>query len=65
MICVVALKYRGRSDLFILQQLGICQDDLDEIVEIGKSKGLFDDNRSLTTEARTIYEEIRKRDHIL
>ena len=65
MICVVALKYRGRSDLFILQQLGICQDDLDEIVEIGKSKGLFDDNCSLTTEARTIYEEIRKRDHIL
>lgn len=65
MICVVALKYRGRSDLFILQQLGICQADLDDIVEIGKSKGLFDDNRLLTPVARSIYEEIRKRDHIL
>lgn len=65
MICVVALKYRGRSDLFILQQLGICQADLDEIIEKGELKGLFNDDRSLTTEARTIYEEIRKLDHIL
>lgn len=65
MICIVALKYSRRSDLFIQQQLGICQTDLDEIVEEGKSKGLFDENRSLTIAARTIYEEIRKRDHIL
>ena len=32
---------------------------------IGKGKGLFDENGNLTLEAKTIYEEIRKRDKIL
>lgn len=64
-ISVIAQRYHRKSDLFILQSLGICQEDLDEIVELGKEKGLFEDDGSLTTTARIIYEEIRKRDRIL
>ena len=39
--------------------------DLEDIVKIGKEKGLINEAGGLTQEARAIYEEIRKRDRIL
>lgn len=65
LISVVAQKYRRRSDLYIAQVLGISTQDVEEIVKMGQGKGLIDANEQLTPEARTIYEEIRKRDKIL
>ena len=65
LISVVAQKYHHRSNMYIAQVLGICMADVEEIVGIGKGKGLFDENGNLTLEAKTIYEEIRKRDKIL
>lgn len=65
LISVVAQKYHHRSNMYIAQVLGICMEDVEEIVGIGKRKGLFDENGNLTLEAKTIYEEIRKRDKIL
>lgn len=65
LISVVAQKYRQRSDLYIAQVLGISTQDVEEIVKMGQEKGLIDANGQLTTEARTIYEEIRRRDKIL
>ena len=65
LISVVAQKYHHRSNMYIAQVLGICIEDVKEIIGVGKEKGLFDDNGSLTLEAKTIYEEIRKRDKIL
>ena len=65
LISMVAQKYRKRSDLYIAQVLGISTQDVEEIVKMGQEKGLFDANEQLTIEARTIYEEIRKRDKIL
>lgn len=65
LISVVAQKYHHRSNMYIAQVLGICMEDIEEIICIGKEKGLFDGNGSLTMEAKTIYEEIRKRDKIL
>lgn len=62
LIGVIAQKYHHKSDLLIGQLLGISLDDLEEIVNIGKGKGLFDDDGGLTQEARSIYEEIRKKD---
>ena len=59
---MIAQKYHHKSDLLIGQLLGISLDDLEEIVNIGKGKGLFDDDGGLTQEARSIYEEIRKKD---
>lgn len=65
LISVVAQKYHQRSNMYIAQVLGICVEDVEEIIGIGKGKGLFDENGNLTLEAKTIYEEIRKRDKIL
>lgn len=65
LISVVAQKYHRRSNMYIAQVLGICMEDVEEIIGIGKGKGLFDENGNLTLEAKTIYEEIRKRDKIL
>ena len=65
LISVVAQKYHHRSNMYIAQVLGICMEDVEEIIGIGKGKGLFDENGNLTLEAKTIYEEIRKRDKIL
>lgn len=65
LISVVAQKYHQRSNMYIAQVLGICVEDVEEIIGIGKWKGLFDENGNLTLEAKTIYEEIRKRDKIL
>lgn len=65
LISVVAQKYHQRSNMYIAQELGICVEDVEEIIGIGKGKGLFDENGNLTLEAKTIYEEIRKRDKIL
>lgn len=65
LISVVAQKYRNRSDLYIAQVLGISTQDVEEIVKMGQEKGLIDANEQLTQEARTIYEEIRRRDKIL
>ena len=65
LISVVAQKYHHRSDLYIAQVLGINMKDLEEIVRIGKEKGLINEAGGLTQEASTIYEEIRKRDRIL
>lgn len=65
LISVVAQKYHRRSDLYIAQVLGINTQDVEEIVKIGQEKRLFDVSGQLTTEARIIYEEIRKRDKIL
>ena len=48
---------------FTVQHISI--QDLEGIVALGKSKGLIDDKGNMTSEARTIYEEIRKKDHIL
>lgn len=65
LISVVAQKYHHRSDLYIAQVLGINMQDLEDIVRIGKVKGLINEAGGLTKEATTIYEEIRKRDKIL
>lgn len=65
LISVVAQKHHNRSDLYIAQTLGLNIDDVEEIVTLGKDKGLFDEHGALTSNARTIYEEIRKRDKIL
>ncbi len=65
LISVVAQKYHHRNDLYIAQVLGINIEDVEEIINIGKGKGLFDESGGLTQEAKTIYEEIRKRDKIL
>ena len=65
LISVVAQKYHHRNNIYIAQVLGICVEDVEEIIGIGKGKGLFDENGNLTLEAKTIYEEIRKRDKIL
>lgn len=65
LISVVAQKYRSRSDLYIAQTLGLNINDVKEIVILGKDKGLFDEHGALTSNARTIYEEIRRRDKIL
>lgn len=65
LISVVAQKYRKRSDLYIAQVLGISTQDVEEIVKMGQERGLIDANGQLTAEARTIYEEIRRRDKIL
>lgn len=65
LISVVAQKYRQRSDLYIAQVLGISTQDVEEIVKMGQEKGLFDVKGDLTNEARTIYEEIRRKDKIL
>ncbi len=65
LISVVAQKYHHRNDLYIAQVLGINMKDLEEIVRIGKEKGLINEAGGLTQEASTIYEEIRKRDRIL
>lgn len=65
LISVVAQKYHHRSDLYIANVLGINMLDLEDIVNIGKEKGLFYEDGGLTQEATTIYEEIRKRDRIL
>ena len=65
LISVVAQKYHHRSDLYIAQVLGVNMKDLEEIVRIGKEKGLINEAGGLTQEASTIYEEIRKRDRIL
>lgn len=65
LISWIAQKYHQRSDYYIAQVLGISIQDLEGIVALGKSKGLIDDKGNMTSEARTIYEEIRKKDHIL
>lgn len=65
LISWIAQKYHQRSDYYIAQVLGISIQDLECIVALGKSKGLIDDMGNMTSEARTIYEEIRKKDHIL
>ena len=65
LISLVAQKYRKRSDLYIAQVLGISTQDVEDIIKMGQEKGLIDANSQLTTEARTIYEEIRRRDKIL
>ena len=65
LISVVAQKYHHRSNMFIAQVLGICIEDVEEILGIGKEKGLFDENGELTMKAKAICEEIRKRDKIL
>lgn len=65
LISVVAQKYHNRSDLFIAQTLGLNINDVEEIIILGKDRGLFDEHGTLTSNARTIYEEIRKRDKIL
>ena len=65
LISIVAQKYHHRSDLYIAQVLGINMQDLEDIVKIGKEKGLINEAGGLTQEATAIYEEIRKRDRIL
>ena len=65
LISVVAQKYHRRSDLYIAQVLGISIQDVETIIGIGKDKGLIDETGGLTLEAKTIYEEIRKKDRIL
>lgn len=65
LISVVAQKYHHRSDLYIAQVLGINMQDLEDIVWIGKEKGLINEDGGLTQVAITIYKEIRKRDRIL
>lgn len=65
LISVVAQKYHHRSDLYIAQVLGINMQDLEDIIRIGKEKGLINNAGGLTQEATSIYEEIRKRDKIL
>ena len=65
LISLVAQKYHHRSDLYIAQVLGVNMKDLEDIIRIGKEKGLINDVGGLTQEATTIYEEIRKRDRIL
>lgn len=65
LISVVVQKYHRRSNMFIAQVLGICIEDVEEILGIGKEKGLFDENYELTMKAKVIYEEIRKKDKIL
>lgn len=65
LISLVAQKYHQRSDYYIAQVLGISLNDLGEIIELGKNKGLIDVNGNLTIVARQIYEEIRKKDRIL
>ena len=65
LISIVAQKYHHRSDLYIAQVLGINMQDLEDIVKVGKEKGLINEAGGLTQEATTIYEEIRKRDRIL
>lgn len=65
LISVVAQKYHHRSDWYIAQLLGVSMQDIEEIIKLGKEKGLIDEYGSLTQVAKTIYEEIRKKDHIL
>ncbi len=65
LISVVAQKYHHRSDLYIAQVLGVNMKDLEDIVRIGREKGLINEAGGLTQEATVIYEEIRKRDRIL
>ena len=59
------MKYRGRSDFYIAQVLGISMADVEKIVDIGKQKRLIDQSGNLTHQAKTIYSEIRKKDRIL
>lgn len=65
LISVVAQKYHRRSNFFIAQTLGIGMQDVEEIIRLGKEKELIDESGGLTLIARTIYEEIRKKDRIL
>ena len=65
LISVIAQRYHHRSDVYIAQSLGISLQDVVDITEIGKTKGLFDEEGGLTDDAKTIYEEIRKKDKIL
>lgn len=65
LISIVAQKYHHKSDFYIAQVLGITVQDVEAIVAKGKEKGLFTENGEITQEARSIYEEIRKKDRIL
>lgn len=65
LISVIAQKYHHKSDFYIAQVLGISLQDLEEVVTIGKSKKLVDEDGQLTNEAIKIYEEIRKKNNYL
>lgn len=65
LISVVAQKYHHRSNIYIAQVLGISVQDVEEIIRVGKDKGLIDETGGLTQVAKVIYEEIRKKDRIL
>lgn len=65
LISYIAQKYHGKSDLYIAQILGISISDIEEIIKLGKEKQLVDNEGDITTKAKNIYEEIRKKDKIL
>ena len=65
LISLVAQKYHHKSDFYIAQTLGLSISDLEEITKLGKDKGLIDEQGGLTSKAKSIYEEIRKKDKIL
>lgn len=65
LICVIALKYKRKSNLHIANMLGITSEDVETVVREGVSKGLLEEDGKLTIVGREIYEEIRKKDKIL
>lgn len=60
-LAVIRLKRRRSSDLIICQILGVSVNELNEVLDEGVNRNIFDENLSLSNKGIEIYEELMKK----